>query len=75
MKIWAMTVTVAALGLACVGIALAADDKPRSRVEVVAELTSAQASGWIEAVHGEDSGSAHLSLQPWLSGLQSGQGG
>lgn len=53
-----------AIGLASIGPACASDEEtPRSRDEVVAELQAARSSGELEALIGEDSGSAWLALR------------
>ncbi|MFO1287384.1 MAG: DUF4148 domain-containing protein [Rubrivivax sp.] len=48
-------------------LAQADSDRPRSRSEVAAEVLAARAAGTLATMHGEDSGSFHLSRQPFKS--------
>jgi hypothetical protein len=61
------TVTFAAL--CAFGSACADAGSPRTRADVVAEVHAARTAGTLGVLHGEDSGSFHLSRQLAPSGL------
>ena len=59
---------VISLGITtCTASLAAGEGTPRTRAEVMAERDAAQASGWITAMTGEDSGSFYLSQPPWVA--------
>ena len=59
--------TIAAVVLGLFGAAHAADAPSTSRAQVAAELAAEQAAGTFGAMGGEDSGSFHLSRQPFAT--------
>jgi len=61
--------TVVVAALCAFGGAIAAQAGERTHADVAADLHAARASGLLDALHGEDSGSFHLSRQPATAGL------
>lgn len=59
-----LALTAAAALAGAVTQVVAQDQSGRSRAEVLAEVHAARAAGTLGALHGEDSGSFHLSRQP-----------
>jgi hypothetical protein len=55
--------TVSVVALCAFGGAIAGEAGESSRADVIADMHAARASGLLDALHGEDSGSFHLSRQ------------